>query len=60
MATQSVVHPVQQQKPAQAITQTELLLFLSLCCRLQKLEEQFSAAQDDLKARLKAGAVLVE
>ena len=68
MATQSVIHSVQQQKSAvvfpvpkqsqQTITQTELVLFLSLRGRLQQLEEQVAAAQEELKARLEAGATV--
>jgi hypothetical protein len=78
MSTQSVIHPVEQQKSPrskavierlyayrsdsqqtpQQITQTELVLFLSLVGRLKQLEEQLAAAQDDLKARLEAGAVV--
>lgn len=43
---------------AQTITQVELALFLSLRGRLQQLEEQVAAAQDDIKARLEAGAIV--
>jgi hypothetical protein len=46
------------QFPPQTITQTELVLYLSLKGRFQQLEEQLTAAQDDLKARLEAGAVV--
>jgi hypothetical protein len=66
MATQIVSSVASQQKSAvvfpkpspQQITQTELVLFLSLRGRLQQLEEQVTTAQDDLKARLEAGAVV--
>jgi hypothetical protein len=40
------------------ITQTELVLFLSLCGRLQQLQEQVEAAEQDFKARLEVGAVV--
>lgn len=65
MATQSVIHSVQQQKSAvvvsipnqspQQITQTELVLYLSLCARLKQLETQVEAKEAELKARLEAG-----
>jgi alkanesulfonate monooxygenase SsuD/methylene tetrahydromethanopterin reductase-like flavin-dependent oxidoreductase (luciferase family) len=69
MATQQIVSPVvQQQKSAvvfsiaeqspQQITQTELVLFLSLRVRLQQLDEQVAAAQEDFKARFAAGALV--
>jgi hypothetical protein len=65
MATQSVIHPVGQSKIAvlpfsspQAITQTELVLFMSLKGRLQQLEEQVAATQESLKTRLEAGATV--
>lgn len=66
-ATQSVIHSVPQSKSAvfslplpspQAITQTELVLFLSLRGRLQQLEEQVAAAEENFKARLEAGAIV--
>ena len=44
--------------PPEVITQTELVLFLSLRGRLKQLEEQVTAAQEDLKARLEAGAIV--
>ena len=44
--------------PAQVISQSELVLFLSLKGRLQQLEEQVASAQEDLKARLEAGAIV--
>jgi hypothetical protein len=61
MATQSVIHPVGQSKVVpfsspQAISQTELILFMSLRGRLQQLEEQVAAAQESLKTRLEARA----
>jgi len=49
----SVVAPQQDQ-----ITQTELVLLLSLRGRLEQLEAQMTAAQEDLKARLLGGAVV--
>jgi hypothetical protein len=66
MATgQNVSELLTQQKSAvlqfpspQAITQTELVLFLSLKGRLQQLEEHVAAAQEDFKARLEAGAIV--
>jgi hypothetical protein len=67
MATQSVIHSVPSQKSTvvpipnqspQTITQIELVLFLSLRGRLQQLEEQVTAAQEEFKARLEAGAVV--
>lgn len=66
MATQQIVSSVvAQQKSAvvqfpapQAITQTELVLFLSLKGRLQQLEEQVTATQEGLKQRLEAGATV--
>ena len=61
MATQ-IVPPHHQvvsfPAPHEVITQTELVLFLSLRGRLQQLEEQVAAAQDDIKARLEAGAIV--
>jgi hypothetical protein len=45
---------VPQQSPA--ITQTELVLYLSLKDRLEQLQEQVASAEADLKARLEAGA----
>jgi hypothetical protein len=42
----------------QAITQTELVLFMSLKGRLQQLEEQVAATQENLKTRLEAGAIV--
>jgi hypothetical protein len=53
----AVVVPITKATP-QAITQTELVLFLSLRGRLQQLQEQVDATQDDLKARLDAGAIV--
>jgi hypothetical protein len=67
MASSSVIHPAQQQKSAvvpisrqfpQAITQTELVLYLSLVGRLQQLQEQVETAQEEFKTRLEAGAVV--
>jgi len=68
MATQQIVSPVAQQQKStvvsfpnqspQTITQIELALFLSLRSRLQNLEEQVTAAQEEFKARLAAGAVV--
>jgi hypothetical protein len=65
MATQQIVPPTQHNPavvvpiaPPKQITQTELMLFLSLSGRLQQLEEQVTAAHDDLKARLEAGAAV--
>jgi|ERR1700730_2672855 len=68
MATQQIVSPVgQQQKSAvvtfpnqspQTISQTELVLYLSLVGRLQQLEEHVAAAREEFKARLEAGAVV--
>jgi hypothetical protein len=68
MATQQIVSPVRQQQKStvvpfpqalpQAITQTELVLFLSLRGRLQQLQEQVDAAQAEFKARLEAGAIV--
>jgi hypothetical protein len=49
---QSKVVPFQSPQ----ITQTELVLFLSLRGRLQQLQEQVNAAEQDFKARLEAGA----
>lgn len=52
----TVIFPI---KPTpQAITQTELVLFLSLRGRLLQLEEQVAAAEADLKARIGAGAIV--
>jgi hypothetical protein len=42
----------------QAITQTELVLFRSLRSRLEQLREQVTAAEEDFKARLEAGAIV--
>ena len=68
MATQQIVSPAgQQQKSAvvlfpnqspQSITQIELALFLSLRGRLQQLQDQVDAAEQDFKARLEAGAIV--
>jgi hypothetical protein len=67
MSTQSVVHPVKPSKfsvvfPArpdsQTITQTELVLYLSLKGRLEQLQEQVAAAEAELKGRLEAGAIV--
>lgn len=44
--------------PAPPEVITELVLFLSLRGRLKQLEEQVVAAQDDIKARLEAGAIV--
>ena len=65
MATSSINHPVKQSNLAvvfpvrpgsQTITQTELVLFLSLRGRLQQLQDQVAATEQELKARLEAGA----
>ncbi len=63
MATQSVIQSVPQQKsalqfPARPITQTELVLFLSLRDQLEQLQEQITVAQEKLKALLEAGATV--
>jgi hypothetical protein len=68
MATQQIVSPVGQQQKStvvsfpnqtsQAITQTELVLFLSLRGRLQQLQEQVEAAERDFKSRIEAGAIV--
>ena len=67
MATQQIVPSVvEQQKSAvvfpgsvpQTITQTELVLFLSLKGRLRQIEEQFESARQSLTARLEAGAIV--
>jgi hypothetical protein len=65
MSAASVIHPISQSKPAVVvtiqsaqITQTELVLFLSLKGRLQQLQEQVGAAEADFKARLEAGAIV--
>jgi hypothetical protein len=44
----------------QAITQTELVLFLSLRGRLQQLQEQIEADEHDFKVRLEADAAIVQ
>jgi len=55
MATLAKVTPfVVSAQPT--ITQTELGLLLSLRGRLRQLEEQVSAAEDSIKARLEASA----
>lgn len=62
MATNSILSDVPKlvvlPAPQQIISQTELVLFSSLRGRLQQLEEQVAAAQEDLKARLEAGAIV--
>jgi len=68
VASQSVIHPVPQQKSAvvvsipkpspQSITQCELALYRSLRARFEQLEAQLTTAQEDLKARLVAGAAV--
>jgi hypothetical protein len=61
MATQTLPHvvPFPQSVPAvKAITQTEVELLLSLRGRLKQLEEQVSAEEESLKARLESGAVV--
>jgi hypothetical protein len=65
MSTQSVIHPVQQQKSAvvpfpapQAITQLELTILLSLRGRLSQIESQVEEAEKSIKARLETGALL--
>lgn len=68
MATQTNVTQLNQQSKLtvvpspkqfpQAISQTELILYLSLVARLLQLKEQVDAAQAEFKARLEAGAVV--
>jgi hypothetical protein len=66
MATQTnVPQSVEQSKltvvpfPApQAVSQLELLTFLSLRGRLRQLQEQVEAAEQSIKARLETGASL--
>ncbi|MGA7624545.1 MAG: hypothetical protein WCA91_13300 [Candidatus Acidiferrales bacterium] len=61
MATQTLPHvvPFPQSVPAvKAITQTEVELLLSLRGRLKQLQEQVSAEEESLKARLESGAVV--
>ena len=50
----AVVVPIQSPQ----ITQTELVLFLSLKGRLQQLQEQVTEAEENFKARLQAGAIV--
>lgn len=59
MATQTVPQhsaPVAFPTSREVITQVELALYLSLARRLAQLEEGVKDAQEDLKARLAAGA----
>ena len=62
MATQSVVHPVEQSKPAvvtlptpETVTQLELLTLLSLRGRVHQIEKQIAAAEQSITTRLKKG-----
>jgi hypothetical protein len=65
MATQSVVHPVEQSKPAVAsfpapetVTQLELLTLLSLRGRVHQIETQIAAAEQSIATRLKKGCAV--
>jgi hypothetical protein len=65
MASQSVIHPVEQSKLAvvpfpapQTISQLELTALLSLRGRLHQIEEQVSAAEQSIKTRVETGAFL--
>jgi hypothetical protein len=66
MATQTnVPQSIEQSKLAvvpfparQAISQLELVMFLSLKGRLRQLEEQVQTAEQSIKARLESGAEL--
>ena len=67
MATQSVVHPVEQSKPAvvsfpaaETVTQLELLTLLSLRDRLPQIEKQIAAAEQSIATRLKKGCSVEE
>ena len=69
MATQTVSHVVSQSKSAtfsipkqipQQITQTELVLLLSLRGRLHQLESQVEAAESSITNRLEAGCHVEE
>lgn len=60
MATQQIVShvvPFPQSVPAaEAISQDELALFLSLRGRLKQLQQEIDAAEESLKDRLESGA----
>lgn len=60
MATQIVpqVVPFPSIPQVEQITQVEIALFLSLGGRLQQLEEQVKAAEENIKTRLEAGATV--
>jgi hypothetical protein len=57
-ATQIVSHvvPFPQSVPPQQISQTELVLVLSLRGRLAQLQSEVEKAEQDIKSRLQAGA----
>src|ERR1700735_2763109 len=48
----------QSESAKETISQTELVLLLSLRGRLKQLQEQIAAEEDSLKTRLQAGAVI--
>ena len=59
-ATQIVSHvvPFPQLVPANQISQVELQLLLSLRGRLSQLQSQVATAEESLKQRLQAGAIV--